>query len=124
MLVYEYTIIRFVPKVERGEFINIGLLLFCKEKRKLMASYHLHESKIEAFTSDLSLDEVETHIQSFIAIARGEAKNSPISLFDVAERFRWLAATKSSCIQTSATHCGMTDDLEQTFNTLFEELVL
>ncbi len=124
MVVYEYSIIRFVPKVERGEFINIGILLFCKEKRKLLADFYLNEQKINLFESDLDFEDIISHVQSFIAIAKATASNNPVSSFDVAERFRWLAATKSSCIQTSATHCGLTHDLDKTFEKLFQQLVL
>ena len=124
MLVYEYAVIRFVPRVERGEFINIGLLLFCKQKRALRGQYFLNREKLACFATVIDLDVLEKHIQAFIAIAQAEAKASPITGFDAAERFRWLAATKSSCIQVSPTHCGLTTDAEQTFNQLFEELVL
>lgn len=124
MVVYEYAIIRFVPKVERGEFINIGILLFCKEKKTLLADYYLNDQKISLFDSDLNTEDLLPHIQSFIAIAKSSATNNPIAKFDVAERFRWLAATKSSCIQTSSTHCGLTDDLNKTFEQLFQALVL
>jgi len=124
MVVYEYTIIRLVPKVERGEFINIGILLFCKEKKTLLADFYLNEQKLNLFESDLAFEDIFSHVQSFISIAKATASNNPVATFDVAERFRWLAATKSSCIQTSPTHCGITANLEQTFDQLFKELIL
>ena len=124
MLVYEYAVIRFVPRVERGEFINIGLLLFCKQKRTLHGQYFLDHKKLACFATEIDLASLEKHIQAFIAIARAEAQASPITGFDAAERFRWLAATKSSCLQVSPTHCGLTADINQTFAQLFEELVL
>lgn len=124
MLVYEYAVIRFVPRVERGEFINIGLLLFCKQKRNLRGQYYLDHEKLACFRTEIDLDVLEKHIMAFIAIAEAEAKASPINSFDAAERFRWLAATKSSCIQVSPTHCGLTEDVNQTFDQLFDELVL
>lgn len=124
MVVYEYAVIRFVPRVERGEFINIGLLLFCKQKRALRGQYALNREKLACFATEVDFDVLEKHIQAFIAIAQAEAKTSPIAGFDAAERFRWLAATKSSCLQVSPTHCGLTADAEQTFTHLFEELVL
>lgn len=123
MLVYEYAILRFIPRVERGEFINIGLLLFCKQKRKLKGQYFLNREKLACFNTEIDIDVLEQHIQAFISIAQAGAKASPISSFDAAERFRWLAATKSSCLQVSPTHCGLTEDMDQTFQRLFEELV-
>lgn len=124
MLVYEYAVIRFVPRVERGEFINVGLLLFCKQNRTLRGQYALNHEKLACFATEVDMEVLEKHIQAFIAIAQAEAKTSPIAGFDAAERFRWLAATKSSCLQVSPTHCGLTADAEQTFTLLFEELVL
>ncbi|MBB1150116.1 MULTISPECIES: DUF3037 domain-containing protein [unclassified Myroides] len=124
MLVYEYAVIRFVPRVERGEFINIGLLLFCKQKRMVQGQYYLDRGKLSCFRTEVDYDSLETHVKAFISIAEAEAKTSPINSFDAAERFRWLAATKSSCIQVSATHCGLTADINQTFEQLFDELVL
>lgn len=124
MLVYEYAVIRFVPRVERGEFINIGLLLFCKRKKTLRGAYFLNREKLACFATEVDFFILEKHIQSFIAIAQADAEASPIAEFDAAERFRWLAAAKSSCLQVSPTHCGLTADVDQTFKQLFAELVL
>ncbi|MDR2221736.1 MAG: DUF3037 domain-containing protein [Flavobacteriaceae bacterium] len=124
MLVYEYAVIRFVPKVEREEFINIGVILFCKSKRYIKAEFHLKEELIKCFCSEVDYEQLVCHVNAFFQIAKGTAKDSPIAQMDVAERFRWLTAVKSSCIQASRPHPGMTLDLEILFNNLFEELVL
>ncbi len=124
MHVYEYSIIRYVPKVEREEFINVGLLVFSKSKRKLLAKFHLDEKKIACFSSEIDFEILQKHIEAFEAIALGTSSNNPIATLEVDERFRWLTAVKSSCIQASRPHPGMTSDLEVLFKNLFQELVL
>lgn len=124
MQVYEYSIIRYTPKVEREEFINIGVLVFCKSKRTLVSAFYLNEQKINCYDSELDIQTLRMHVDAFERIAKGVCKISPISLLDAAERFRWLTAVKSSCIQASRPHPGMTEDVEGVLNRLFKELVL
>ncbi len=124
MQVYEYAIIRYTPKVEREEFINIGVLVFCKAKRMLISSFHLDKKKIECFESELDFDTLKDHVDAFERIAKGQCKISPIGTLDAAERFRWLTAVKSSCIQSSRPHPGMSEDMEEVLTRLFKELVL
>lgn len=124
MVVYEYAVIRFVPKVEREEFINIGLILFCKSQRYIQSKLFLNENRIKNFCSEVDFEDLVSHAVAFDQIANGTTTKSPIALMDAAERFRWLTAVKSSCIQASRPHPGMTSDLEVLFNELFDELVL
>lgn len=124
MVVYEYAVIRFVPKVEREEFINIGVILFCKSKRYIKAEFHLKEELIKCFCSEVDYDQLVSHVKAFFDIANGTTNCSPIATMDAAERFRWLTAVKSSCIQASRPHPGMTTDLDILFSNLLEELVL
>lgn len=121
---YEYAIIRVVPRVEREEFINIGLLLFCKRQKYLRMHYILPTEKINLFDVDFDCDLLKTHLESIAKICSGDIKGGPIATLDTAERFRWLTAVKSSSIQTSRPHAGLTDDLDATFERLIEELVL
>lgn len=123
MQVYEYAIIRYTPKVEREEFINIGVLVFCKSKRILLSSFYLNEEKINCYESELDLETLREHVDAFERIAKGECRISPIATLDAAERFRWLTAVKSSCIQASRPHPGMSNDIEGVLNKLFNELV-
>ncbi|MTG98519.1 MULTISPECIES: DUF3037 domain-containing protein [Myroides] len=125
MQVYEYAVIRYVPKVEREEFINIGLLIFCKSKRSLHSSFCLNKDRIACFSSELDFETLKAHVAAFEEVAKGvKTSKNPIAQLDAAERFRWLTAVKSSCIQASRPHPGMTSDLEVLFKRLFEELVL
>lgn len=124
MTVYEYSLIRFVPRVEREEFINIGLILFSKQNKFIRAQFHIDASKLALFKTEIDFEELLEHINSFERIAHGASKSGPIGQMPIEERFRWLTAVKSSCIQASRPHPGMTSDLEVVFKQLFEDLVL
>lgn len=122
--VYEYAVIRLVPKVEREEFFNIGLVLFSKRAKYIRMDFRICEQKFQAMKSKLEYQELLDHLQSFREVAYGnkESKN-PIAQLDIPERFRWLTAVRSSSIQTSRPHPGKTQNLDQTFERLFRELV-
>lgn len=120
---YEYAVIRLVPKVERGEFINIGLVMLCKRKSWLKVDFHLNTKLLKAFSPEIDCDFITDNLQAFKEIASGTNKISPIAKLEPAERFRWLTAVRSSIIQTSRPHVGLSEDLERTFKKLFEELV-
>lgn len=122
--VYEYAVIRIVPKVEREEFLNVGIIVFCKHSRFIQVLYRLDPARIAAFSQELDVEQIEENLLSLQKIANGDKDGGPIACEDVAERFRWLTATRSSVIQTSRPHPGLSDDLEQTTRELFEALVL
>lgn len=121
--IYEYAIIRLVPKVEREEFFNVGLVLFCKHQKFIRIQYHLCQDKFALIAPDLEYETVLENLEAFQKIADGTSLSSPIAQLDIAERFRWLTALRSSVIQTSRPHSGKTHDLEKTFQRLFEEMV-
>jgi hypothetical protein len=121
--IYEYAVIRLVPKVEREEFFNIGLILFSKKADYIRIEFYLCAEKFQLMQSKLEYDEVLQNLANFKKVAQGEKEGGPIALLDVPERFRWLTAVKSSVIQTSRPHPGKTKDLDATFKRLFEELV-
>lgn len=121
---YEYAVIRVVPRVEREEFINIGLLLFCKQKKYLRMAHQIPITKIRQLCPEFDIDQLETNLTSFTKISAGEPNSGPIAAFETAERFRWLTAVRSSSIQTSRPHPGFSNDLDQTFEKLYAELVL
>jgi len=121
--IYEYAIVRIVPVVEREEFVNIGVILFCKKEKFLQVQYDLHKDKILALMPDADIDEIQKNLEAFHDIAAGNKVRSPIASLDEAERFRWLTAVRSASIQTSRPHPGVCDDLEETINKLFFELV-
>lgn len=121
---YEYAVLRVVPKVEREEFINIGLMVFCKRQKYLRIQYLIVLEKIKSICPEFDIDQLNQNLESFVKIGKGEKNAGPIATFEIAERFRWLTAVKSSSIQTSRPHSGFSTDLDATFEKLYSELVL
>lgn len=121
---YEYAVIRVVPRVEREEFLNIGVILFCKRAKFIKVLYHLNDAKIEALSTDFDIEQLHCNITALEKIVNGAKDGGPIGAMDIPERFRWLTAIRSSAIQTSRPHTGLSQDLEKTVQRLFEELVL
>ena len=123
-VVYEYAVIRVVPKVEREEFINIGLILFSKRKRYIRFDYHIPEEKIRSFCNEFDLNQLKENLESFAKICSGTKDGGPIAALEADEKFRWITAVKSSSIQSSRPHPGLSADLDATFDKLYKELVL
>lgn len=121
---YEYAVIRVVPRVEREEFLNVGLVLFCKSKKFLQMAYHLDERKLMLLSDEIDMEQLELNLRSFESICKGEKDAGPIAQLDIPSRFRWLTAVRSSVIQTSRPHPGMCCELEETLERLFMEMVL
>ena len=121
--IYEYAVIRLVPKVEREEFFNIGLIMFSKREKYIRFEFHLCTEKFQSMKSKLEFDSISQNLSNFKHVASGEKEGGPIALLEIPERFRWLTAVRSSVIQTSRPHPGKTKDLDRTFDRLFEELV-
>lgn len=121
---YEYAIIRVVPKVEREEFVNAGIILFCKKERFIKVLYKINEEKLRLFSDELDFEQLEKNLEAFQKIGHGTKDGGPIALFDIPSRFRWLTAVRSSVIQTSRPHPGLCTDLEALSVRLFNELVL
>ncbi|WP_447640129.1 MULTISPECIES: DUF3037 domain-containing protein [Chitinophagaceae] len=120
---YEYAVIRLVPKIEREEFINIGVLLFCKSKKFLQTKWFLDISRVHCLASLLDIDLVKRQLESFEQITKGDVNAGTIAQLDIPSRFRWLTASRSSIVQTSRIHPGYTDNLEDKLEKLFQELV-
>ena len=121
---YEYAVLRYVPRVEREEFLNVGLLMMCKRRRWMRARIHLDDSRLAALAAPHTCAEIETQLRTFTATAQGGRMAGPLGDLPVEERFRWLTAVKSSCLQTSRPHPGLAGDLDAEFERLFAELVL
>jgi hypothetical protein len=121
---YEYAVIRVVPQVEREEFINVGLILFCKRRRYIRMEFKINTDKLNVFKTELELDDLQIYLESFQNTARGNKSGDRIGQLEIPERFRWLTAVRSSVLQTSRPHSGLSMNLDKTFEKLFEELVL
>lgn len=120
---YEYAIVRVVPAVEREEFVNVGVILFCKRQKLVRMRYELREEKVLALRPNADVEALQKNLEAFSKIAAGEKIGSPIAGLDAAERFRWLTAVRSASIQTSRPHPGISTDLEKTIEGLFEDMV-
>ncbi len=121
---FEYAVIRIVPKVEREEFLNAGVILYCKDKKFLQTKFNINENRVRAFCSKINLEELKHHLDAFAAICKGEKDAGPIAAIDIASRFRWLTAKRSTIVQTSQVHPGLSDDPAVTLKKLFDQLVL
>jgi Protein of unknown function (DUF3037) len=120
---YEYAVIRVVPKVEREEFINVGIILFSKKANFINVLIDLNEERLKLFSSDIDCDQLQENLDAFVRIGKGDRTAGPIAQEDVPSRFRWLTAIRSSMIQTSRPHPGKADDLEVALEALLKEYV-
>jgi hypothetical protein len=121
---YEYATVRFVPRVEREEFLNVGVILFCKNAKYLNCKFHIDIPKLSLFDCELEIEELEKNLKAFSKICLGDKDGGPIAEWERPDRFRWLTAHRSSSLQTSRPHNGFSDDLDMTLERLFSELVL
>lgn len=103
---YDYATIRVVPKVEREEFLNVGVIVYCQTHKFLEARIELDEQRLLAFAPTLDVEFVRTHLAAIPAICAGGAQSGPIGQLSQRERFHWLVAPRSTIIQTSPVHPG------------------
>lgn len=121
---FEYAVIRVVPRVEREEFLNVGIILFSKQQKFLQCVYQLNEERLRAVCPSIDLAEIGGHLRSFERICTGGAGGGPIAKLDMPSRFRWLTATRSTVVQTSKVHPGFCSDLKEALMKLLAQLVL
>jgi hypothetical protein len=122
-LLFEYAVIRIVPQVEREEFINVGVVLYCASRKFLKVISHIDATRIKIFAPSLDTEDIGGYLKSFEKICAGGNAAGPIACQGVAERFRWLTAIRSTVVQTSRVHPGFCTDPEARLETLFKELV-
>ena len=120
---YDYAVIRLVPRVERGEFINVGILLSCAASGHLAVRIELDLPRALALDPTLDLDQVHRLLGAIEAIVRGGAQAGPIGLLPPRARFHWLTAQRSAILQTSPTHGGKCGDLDATMEHLMWRMV-
>jgi hypothetical protein len=121
---FEYAVIRVVPRVEREEFLNVGVILYCSSQRFLASRFTLNEERLHAFCEHTDIREVREHLRAFEQIAQGSTGGGPIARLGLAERFRWLTATRSTVVQASKVHPGLCADPGLTLTRLHDQLVL
>lgn len=120
---FEYTVLRVVPRVEREEFVNAGVLLFSRSRRFLACRIELDEARLRALAPAIDLPAVRAQLELIPQVCAGGPAAGPIGEMDQAERFRWLAAPRSTVIQTSPVHSGLCDEPQQALDDLFAKLV-
>jgi hypothetical protein len=120
---FDYAIVRVVPRVERGEFVNAGVVLFCRTRRFLGAQIELDERRLLALAPGIDLDEVRRHLDTIPLICAGGPKAGPIGQLPQADRFHWLVAPRSAMIQTSPVHVGLCADPRAALERLVAEMV-
>ena len=120
---FEYAVIRVVPRVEREEFLNVGVVLYCAKQKFLQMLYRVNEERIGVFCSGCDVVAVREHLQAFERICSGNDDAGPIGKLPIAERFRWLTATRSTVVQTSKVHPGFCKDAGDELDKLFSQLV-
>lgn len=121
---FEYAIIRVVPRVEREEFLNVGVVLYCRKPAFLKMLFTLDEARILALHPLADIADIKCHLQAFEQICAGNAVAGPIAALDNPSRFRWLTAKRSTVVQSSAVHPGLCKDPSFTLNRLHEQLVI
>lgn len=120
---YEYAVIRCIPRVEREEFINVGVVLYCKKEKFLKAITFLDEKRLGALYSDANYQDIKSYLDAFEQICIGAKNAGPIAKLEMAVRFRWLTAKRSTIIQTSPVHSGLCSDQVSKLSKLFKDLV-
>lgn len=119
---FEYALIRYVPRVEREEFVNVGLVMMCKRRRWVRVGVNVDRGRILAFAPWADVEALERQLDAFGRVAEGCP--GVIGELEAHERFRWLTAVRSACLTTSRPHPGLSADLNGTFERLFADLVL
>jgi hypothetical protein len=121
---FEYAIVRVVPRVERGESMNAGIVLLSRRRRFLGARTSLSVERLRALAPACDPDDVRPHLEAVERIAAGDAAAGPIAALSAPERFHWLVSPSSTIVQPSPVHTGLTDDPAATLEHLFQTLVL
>ena len=120
---FEYAVIRLVPCVEREEFLNVGVIVYCPPLAFLQTAFELNEERLRAFTGALKISEIEEHLLAFERICAGGVEAGAIGKLPMGERFRWLTAPRSTIVQTSPVHTGLCLDARETLAHLLAKLI-
>jgi hypothetical protein len=120
---FEYAVIRVVPRVEREEFLNVGVVLYCSRQRFLKFLYTVNEARLTSFAPALDIEDLRSHLRAFERIADALPEGGPIAKLDAASRFRWLTATRSTILQSSKVHPGLCEHPDKAVERLYRDLV-
>ncbi len=120
---FQYAVLRVVPRIERGEFVNVGIVLLCRPRRFLDARAALREERLASLAPRVDPGPIRAHLDALVRIARGDAGGGPIARLGQPERFHWLVSPASTVIQPSEVHTGLTTDPAAELDRLFATLV-
>ena len=121
---FEYAVIRVVPKVEREEFLNVGVILYCSKQKFLQLKCNINEERLNAFCRDTDIGMLKEYLHAFEQVCNGSPGAGDIGRLGIAERFRWLTATRSTIVQSSKVHPGFCANPAEMLKRLYEQLVL
>jgi len=121
---YEYAIIRFVPKVEREEFVNVGVILLSQKSQFLDMKYHLDAKRLLALFPEIDIPFIKEYLDAWLLVCAGQPDGGKIGTLEIKVRFRWLTANRSTIIQSSPVHPGQTNDPNVELAKLFSKFVL
>jgi hypothetical protein len=120
---FQYAIWRIVPSVERGEALNVGVVVYCRRRRFLKARTLLDDARLHALSADLDVPAVRRHLEGMVRVADGDPTGGAVAQLDQSERFGWLTAASSTIVQPSPIHTGLCDDPDAVLERLFTRLV-
>ena len=120
---FEYAVIRIVPRVEREEFLNMGVVMFCRDQKFLHCKFDVNEARLNAFSPHINIEQINAYLCAFRLICEGDKAGGPIASLPMIERFRWLTAARSTMLQTSVVHSGLCVDAQETLEKLYDKLV-
>lgn len=120
---FEYAVVKIIPRVERGECLNVGVVLFCKKNKYLKVKFGFDKQRILQAFPWADVNDIKQHLEAFEQICIGNNQPGTIASLDVQSRFKWLTAKRSTVIQTSETHPGFCNDADLKLEQLFNELV-
>jgi hypothetical protein len=122
-LPYEYFVVRCVPRVDRGECLNVGVVVYCQEAEFLAARSEISQARLEALDRDADIGAIRAALATMEAVCRGDAEAGEAAAGDPGKRFGWLAAPRSTTLQPGPVHGGLTDDPQAVLSRLFDSLV-
>ena len=120
---FEYALLRVVPRVERGEFLNAGVVLYCQDKRFLEAAVHLDPDRLRALDPRLDPEAVQAHLDAARSVCAGGPEAGPIGLLPPVQRFGWLTAPRSTVVQPGPVHTGLAEDPRQALDHVVQTMV-
>lgn len=121
---FEYAVVRVVPKVEREEFLNVGVILYCAKQKFLQTKFNVDKDRLCSFSQKTDIEMIKEYLNGFDQVCKGRGEAGEIGKLPIAERFRWLTATRSTIVQTSKVHPGLCDNAAEMLKKLYEELVV